>query len=138
MKKYISILLCIICVLCVAFVLLIPAYSQKAYPIAFPDASDVVSVEITLVENHNKTDTLTHNDYATISTLIKAFSDAKPTRKQSIQDAPSVETYIKVEFRPVTGTSTFFVYEKKGKYYVEQPYQGIYEMDAEQYKLLLP
>ena len=42
-----------------------------------------------------------------------------------------MESYIKIDFQFETGTSTIFAYEDSGKYYIEQPYQGIYKIDSQ-------
>ena len=47
-----------------------------------------------------------------------------------------VESYIKIDFRLKTGTSTIFAYEDRGKYYLEQPYQGIYKIDRKLFERL--
>ena len=52
------------------------------------------------------------------------------------QDVPQAESYIKIDFQFETGTSTLFAYKDSGKYYVEQPYQGIYKIDSQLYSRL--
>lgn len=51
--------------------------------------------------------------------------------KESIQDVPNVETYGKVDITNNSGITTFFYYQEDEKYYIEQPYQGIYETDVD-------
>ena len=41
-----------------------------------------------------------------------------------------------IDFQFEAGTSTLFAYEDSGKYYVEQPYQGIYKIDSQLYSQL--
>ena len=57
------------------------------------------------------------------------------TKNESIQDAPvNVENEIKVDFYLLDKeTSTLFVYIKNDKYYIEQPYNGIYQMSGDEY-----
>ena len=43
---------------------------------------------------------------------------------------------IKIDFRLETGTITIFAYEDRGKYYLEQPYQGIYKTDRKLFERL--
>lgn len=61
--------------------------------------------------------------------------DGRTTRSASVQDAPvNADEVIKVEFNfSETGASTIFVYQKSGKYYIEQPYNGIYQISADDY-----
>lgn len=54
-----------------------------------------------------------------------------------MQDTPiNADKVITVDFNFVeTGVSTtmIFVYQKNSKYYIEQPYNGIYQISAEDY-----
>ena len=107
------------------------ACGKKADPITLPEASEITSIEVTVGEN-----IINHEERTWISEVISNISGAKPSSKESIQDVPVVENYIKIDFRFETGTSTVFAYENQGKYYVEQPYQGIYEIDSQLYEAL--
>lgn len=64
------------------------------------------------------------------------ISSSESTKKESVQDVPQAESYIKIDFRFETGTSTIFAYEDSGKYYIEQPYQGIYKIDSKLFERL--
>ena len=64
------------------------------------------------------------------------ISSSEPTKKESVQDVPQAESYIKIDFQFETGTSTIFAYEDSGKYYIEQPYQGIYKIDSKLFERL--
>lgn len=60
----------------------------------------------------------------------------RSTKEESISDAPvNASEMLKVDFHfTEKGTSTLFLYEKGGFYYIEQPYNGIYRIsDAEYY-----
>lgn len=127
MKKYISLFLCLICILTLT------ACGKKTDPITLPKAENILSVDVTVA---GKTEN--HLDKFWISNMLSNISNSKPTRKESVQDVPQVECYIKIDiqFKTGTGTSTLFAYEDNGKYYIEQPYQGIYEIDSKQYEQL--
>lgn len=125
MRKYILLFLYLSCILTLA------ACGKKADPITLPEASTVTSIDVTVGE-----DIINHADKTWISEAISNISEAEPSSKESVQDVPMVENYIKIYFRFETGTSTLFAYEDEGKYYVEQPYQGIYEIDSQLYEML--
>ena len=80
--------------------------------------------------------TVSHSDKTWISEIIADISSSEPTKKESVQDCPQVESYIKIDFQFETGTSTIFAYEDSGKYYIEQPYQGIYKIDSQLFERL--
>ncbi len=122
MKKFISLFLCFTCMLILA------SCGKKADPIILPGTDDMVSVDITVGE-----DTISHIDKAWISEIISDISASEPTRKESVQDVPQAENYIKIDLQLATGSSTLFAYEDNGKYYIEQPYQGIYKIDSQLY-----
>ena len=125
MKKYISLFLCLTCILTLV------ACGKKAAPIQLPQTSDITSVDVTVGEN-----TTNHSDTTWISEIIADISSSEPTKKESVQDCPQEESYIKIDFQFETGTSTIFAYEDSGKYYIEQPYQGIYKIDRKLFERL--
>ena len=104
---------------------------KKAAPITLPQADKITSIDITFEEN-----TVSHSDKTWISEIIADISSSEPTKKESVQDFPQVESYIKIDLRHETGTITIFAYEDRGKYYLEQPYQGIYKTDRKLFERL--
>lgn len=117
--------MCLICALALV------ACRKKADPIALSPTDEITSIDITVGTN-----TVNHSDKAWISEVIADISGAEPTRKESVQDVPRVENYIKIDFQFKIGTSTLFAYEDSGKYYIEQPYQGIYRIDSQLFEKL--
>jgi len=95
---------------------------EKAGPIQLPNASDVESVKIT----QNK-QVAEEADSGRISEIIERFTAVEPTTRASVQDVPNVADYIQIDLVLRNGnTSTLFVYQENGNWYIEQPYQGIY------------
>lgn len=124
MKKCFSVIICVACILTLF------ACGKKANPIVLPQSSDVVSVDVIDGEN-----TANCSDKTWIDEVISGLSDSKPTNRESVQDFPQVDNYIKVELNSQTEKTTVFVYKDKGKFYVEQPYNGIYIIDSDLYKM---
>ncbi len=60
------------------------------------------------------------------------------SKEESVNDAPiDVKKSIKVELNAKKeGSSVIYVYERKGGYYLEQPYNGIYEISEDEYNSL--
>ena len=125
MKKFLSLFLCLTCILTLA------ACGKKAAPITLPRADEITSIDITFEEN-----TVSHSDKTWISEIIADISSSKPTKKESVQDVPQAESYIRIDFRHETGTITIFASEDRGKYYLERPYQGIYKIDRKLFERL--
>lgn len=125
MKKFISLILSLACIFALS------ACGKKAKPIVLPEVSDITSIDITVGK-----DCVNYTDEIWISEIISGISSSEPTNKESVQDVPQGENYIKIDIQLETETSTLFVYEENEKYYVEQPYQGIYEIDSQLYEQL--
>ena len=129
MKKFLSLFLCLTCILTLV------ACGKKAAPITLPRADEITSIDITFEEN-----TVSHSDKTWMSEIIADISSSKPTKKESVQDVPQAESYIRIDFRHETGTETetltIFAYEDRGKYYLEQPYQGIYKIERRLFERL--
>lgn len=130
MKK-VLVLLSMICLLT------LPGCGKQAAPIVLPEPENITEIRIKDGESVR-----IHSDSELIRQILSALADAKPTNKQSIQDAPQNKNAIQIEFQfkadaPFqAGLSTVFAYEERGKYYVEQPYQGIYSISQDVYNML--
>ena len=129
MKKILSWFLYITCILTLV------ACGKRAAPITLPQADEITSIDITFEEN-----TVSHSDKTWISEIIADISSSEPTKKESVQDFPQAKSYIRIDFRHETGTETeiitIFAYEDRGKYYLEQPYRGIYKTDRKLFERL--
>lgn len=71
--------------------------------------------------------------------LLKVINGVKRvTKEESIQDSPvNIDNLIKIDFYFVeNGVSTIFVYKKNNNYYIEQPYNGIYQINSDEYDFI--
>lgn len=66
--------------------------------------------------------------------VLAAVLDGKASGQQSVQDIPNSGDYRVLQI----GEDKYFIYEIKGKYYVEQPYQSIMEISEALYKKAIP
>ena len=107
-------------------VILLSACSSKvADPVVLPTADDVSS--ITVVSGDT---TATSTDKEWMGEVMSILMDMTATSKVSVNDFPSVDDYITINLNCSDDTvTTIFFYEERGKEYVEQSYQGIYEPD---------
>lgn len=54
---------------------------------------------------------------------------------ESVNDSPTnADEYITIRINDTTGTKVIYVYEKDNNYYLEQPYNGIYQIDGNIYQ----
>ena len=121
MKRFIYAALCFICILVLA------ACGKKQTLF-----DDIASVDITADGN-----TVSYSDKTWIREIISDISAAEPTGKESVQDIPKTENYIKIVLNTATGAgATLYAYEDAYGFFIEQPYQGIYKTDSELYERL--
>ncbi|MBO5452374.1 MAG: DUF5301 domain-containing protein [Clostridia bacterium] len=113
-------------------VLLMSACSKTEYTLNLP----AEPTSITLTKDDDDRTIMTAENIQTVLTMLKG--SGRITTDESTQDSPSGTTdEIKIDFaHNPEGTSTLFVYKKADKFYIEQPYNGIYEITAEEYDSL--
>lgn len=105
---------------------------RRTYELKFPEAENLKSIAF---EQDGKTGEV--GKEGEIQLILEALkgTENRITKQESIQDAPTnAENIIKIDFCfKEGGASTIFVYQKKNKYYIEQPYNGIYSISEEEY-----
>ena len=106
------------------FALGLSGCGKKANPIALPPTDNISSIEIA----GGLEDTII-TDKEMIASFIQKVVEATPTSKQSVQDVPAVSEYTRVDFVSEGNISSIFIYQENSKWYIEQPYHGIYETD---------
>lgn len=100
--------------------------NNKAQPLNLPSGEVVSSIEIA-----GGVQDIICTDKNTIVDFINVAHQAKPTNKKSLQDEPVVPTYVRVDLVYSGGMSSVFLYQENNKWYLEQPYQGIYQTDKQ-------
>lgn len=85
------------------------------------------------LEKNNEEITIETND--NVKSIINKLNNLeKVTTPKSIQDIPvNMEDEIKITFNDEKNT-TIYTYMKNNNYYIEQPYNGIYEITKEEYR----
>lgn len=103
----------------------------RVYQISLPVVDDLVS--ITLKKDSESVIINDKNEMNLVLNLLKN----RTTTTRSIQDFPVNRVdFVSVYFNFFKGgSSVLFLYEEEDKYYVEQPYNGIYEIFLEDYNL---
>ena len=121
----------IILLVCVGGALGILYFNKSSYTLNIPSDDSVYNINL---EQNGKKIEVSEQDK--IKDIIYIISEVKrTTTSESIQDSPiNVENEIKIDFEyEENKTSTVFVYKKNGKYFVEQPYNGIYRISPDEY-----
>lgn len=126
-KIILGIILVLIIILSIIF---INFTSKKTYIITLPNIDKVVSLSIEY--NH-------HNKYISnkdnIKEIYNSFKTVTKTKIKSKENTPvDGENQIKVTFYYEDSVATIvYVYKKDKSYYLEEPYNGIYQIDKNIY-----
>lgn len=59
------------------------------------------------------------------------INSAESTKEESVQDVPDAKQYGKIILASKEDERTLYYYEREGKYYIEEPYVGIYQCDQD-------
>ena len=105
--------------------------NSRTYNLKLPQLEKLES--ISLEQDTNKK---VINDNEKMKDIINILNERERTSKEeSIQDSPvNTSNKVKINFNfKETGASTLFVYERNNKYYIEQPYNGIYRISMDEY-----
>ena len=130
-RNLIFIIILLVCVSAILGVLYFNKVYKSSYVLNIPSEGNVYN--ISLEQNGKRTQV---NEQDKINDIINIVGEVKrTTTNESVQDSPiNVENEIKIDFEyDENKTSTVFVYKKKGKYFIEQPYNGIYRISLDDY-----
>ncbi|WP_461810917.1 DUF5301 domain-containing protein [Faecalimonas sp.] len=115
-----------------ACVLLYIFFMQRnRYTLTFPKGDDLENISLEMGSVTKEIiDEKTMKEF-----VLELSGDGRMTKQESVNDSPGVKRYTKVELNfKEKGSSVVYFYEEKGKYYLEQPYNGVYEISQDEYK----
>ena len=127
----IAVILCV--ALFVAAACLLNDIFPKATPMAVPEPGDLISVML----RYNSTNVEVAVDQEDYERLLQHLSSGIPTRRQAMNDTPTVQPHYCAEIQTEDRWYCYFVYEEDGQVYIEIPYEGIYESDMVMLDLVL-
>lgn len=131
LSKKLSTLMVILC-LALSFV------GCDEFEITFPDKGDLESIVLSESSGGNNTP-ITITDTEEIKNIFNNIkSNSKKTNKDSVSETPvNIEHYMELELSYFTDggkvTRVNYIYKQKGRYYIEQPYVGIWKITKESY-----
>ncbi len=99
---------------------------------SIPDVAKIDSVMVTAEEK-----TVIHEDREWIEELSQAAEHSELTSRQSVNDTPMTDDYIKVELITGEDSDTIYLYKAGSSYYAERPYEGIYKIEEDLYDFVL-
>lgn len=132
-----NIILSIVLIVCVGLlagaIYLFNDIFPKAKPIRHPEPDEIVSVKLSC-DTPDATIPMSEQYF---EDLIRYISEAKPTRKQTLNDIPTSGAYYGVEIQTDEMQYRYFVYEEGEQVYIEMPYEGIYEAEHTLFSIVL-
>ena len=94
--------------------------------IVLPSSTEIQCIKIETLDSTE----VTYTDAEKIEYFISILSEATTTNKSSVQDFPMVDEYGTINILTDNHNLTIYYYEDNEKYYLEQPYQGIYKLET--------
>lgn len=105
---------------------LLAGCGKPAAPIDLPFDDAVAAVGMITMSGED----IYFTDPGRIKAVMDILREAEPTRRQSVNDQPTnVARYGTVSIYASGQSTVVYYYEKDGRHYVEQPYQGIYRIE---------
>ena len=123
----------VICIVIFSGYLAVNRVFPNAKALAPQSVDKINTIEFISDQAPNERKSLAGDDFVSFITLT---NKAKPTRRMSINDYPTVTPYYRIELSSDQALTVYYVYEAYGKVYLEIPYQGIYTIDAIIFDLL--
>lgn len=107
----------------VLIVCILTGCAQKDKSDIVKESFDLQEISITLY--NKKCINVTESEK--MQDIVKVINDTTSKKEESIQDVPDVDKYGKIVLMSKENEKTLYYYEKKDKYYIEEPYVGIYQ-----------
>ena len=130
-KNKIIVIVLFLCIGVVLGILYFNKIKKTSYTLNLPSDDSVSSINMEQNDKIVKID-----EQEKIKDIMFIINEVKrTTTNKSVQDSPgNVENIIKIniEYGEVNN-STVFIYKRKNKYFIEQPYNGIYRISPDEY-----
>lgn len=135
-------------VCCIVFLMTVLTLSgcKKTAKIILPEKENISKIVFSEINiEDGKDGKLLYNidtdikDKEKVEEFLKVFTEIDEVSSDSVNDNPSnVSKYYKIEFfDEKEKSSVAYIYELKGKFYFEQPYQKIFKVKKQVYEKLL-
>lgn len=107
--------------------------NRRSYELHLPTQEKLIG--ISLEKGDRQAEITEGREIEDLLYALGGSGKGRETTEESISDAPvNVKESVKVDLHfAEQGTSTLFLYQKGGGYYIEQPYNGIYQISGEEY-----
>lgn len=108
---------------------------SNLYTIRLPDVENLSSVSVVSLSRYDETKIF--SDTETMEEIYHVFQ-GRETKRESINDNPPVDVaeLYAVTFENADEAVRIYIYRRDNKYYIEQPYNGIYKIQEAEFKTI--
>lgn len=134
-NKLVSILLVVAIICAIAGIIWYKLETRQVYVPDIPNSHNLSSISYEL-----PTGIVTVAEEEKMDMVLEGLHSLDlSTKTVSIQDAPTdVENLVYIRFYyKEDAVGTFYIYSKKDKYYLEEPYNGIYKITLDEYNYII-
>lgn len=121
----------------VVSIVLIFILSKNNSALSVPNTEELSSIILVDVINEKGYEKTTIYIKSDISKLLEILKNSERTNKKSISDFPSKTKFTTVLFKFKSGDNSFrSIYEDNNRFYIDQPYDGIFKIESKDIYLL--
>ena len=96
----------------------------EAGPVPVPATDEITSIRF--CKEWAGSDEVEEEHY---SWILESIAKSKPTRKMSVNDTPAAKPFYSLTIDTPDRTYRYYLYTESSQFYLECPYEGIYETD---------
>ncbi|MFT3985418.1 MAG: DUF5301 domain-containing protein [Lachnospiraceae bacterium] len=104
--------------------------AAKKVPIVLPQSGEMIGISIEQINEGESLGAIRTSQREDVEQVLNALTDTDKTLRESINDVPKRDNYFQID---IDGSSArcFYLYNNGEKYYVEEPYVGVYRTNRE-------
>lgn len=134
-NKIVSIIVAVVVVLAIGGIVWYKLATRQVYVPDIPNSHNLSSISYEL-----PTGIVTVAETEKMDKILNGLSELNlKTQSASVQDAPTeVENLVSIRLNyKEDAVGSFYLYSKKEKYYIEEPYNGIYKISEDDYDFVV-
>ncbi|TCL60358.1 uncharacterized protein DUF4825 [Kineothrix alysoides] len=120
----------VIMIMAVAAAALIFGGAARKVPVPLPQSSEVMSITIEQINEGESSGTIHISQKTDVEAVLNVLANTDKTLQQSVNDAPNRNDYFQINIESINDRR-FYLYNDNEKYYIEEPYAGIYKTTRE-------
>lgn len=121
----------IISIISITIIIVCVALLRNHERIALPVIEQIQLIEMEQVNEGTSLGLVTLTDKDDIGIILSNLNGRKKTIMGSVHDAPIQSNYLFLRLMLIDERKTLYLYADGGRYYIEEPYVGIYKSDRE-------